>query len=128
MTMDDDAPLDDDDMMTTARPTARGDPPAATPTAPTAATPTAPTAATRTAPTAATRTAPTARRRRRHRRRRRATATRRHLTATPPSALDLLTGDAQTFRAKVWASRVHHHQIDPAELAAYSPSTTPTGC
>jgi hypothetical protein len=29
------------------------------------------------------------------------------------SALDLLSGDAQTFRAKVWASRVHLHQTDP---------------
>ena len=35
------------------------------------------------------------------------------------SALDLLTGDAQTFREKVWASRVHHHRVDPDELAAY---------
>ncbi|HRD64215.1 MAG TPA: cupin domain-containing protein, partial [Nocardioides sp.] len=35
------------------------------------------------------------------------------------SALDRLTGDAQTFREKVWASRVHHHRVDPAELAAY---------
>lgn len=32
------------------------------------------------------------------------------------SALDLLSGDAQTFRAKVWASRVHLHQTDPALL------------
>ena len=29
------------------------------------------------------------------------------------SALDLLSGDAQTFRAKVWASRVHLHETDP---------------
>ena len=28
-------------------------------------------------------------------------------------ALDLLSGDAQTFRAKVWASRVHLPQTDP---------------
>jgi lysine-specific demethylase/histidyl-hydroxylase NO66 len=35
------------------------------------------------------------------------------------SVLDLLTGDAQTFREKVWASRVHHHRADPAELASY---------
>lgn len=33
--------------------------------------------------------------------------------------LDQLTGDAQTFREKVWASRVLHHRVDPAELAAY---------
>jgi bifunctional lysine-specific demethylase and histidyl-hydroxylase NO66 len=33
--------------------------------------------------------------------------------------LDLLTGDAQTFVEKVWASRVHHHRVEPAELAAY---------
>lgn len=32
------------------------------------------------------------------------------------SALDLLSGDAQTFRAKVWASHVHLHQTDPALL------------
>lgn len=32
------------------------------------------------------------------------------------SALDLLSGDAQTFLAKVWASRVHLHRTDPAEL------------
>ncbi len=41
-------------------------------------------------------------------------------TATAPtpelSALDLLSGDAQTFLAKVWASRVHLHRTDPAEL------------
>ena len=35
------------------------------------------------------------------------------------NVLDQLTGDAQTFLEKVWASRVHHHQVDPAELAAY---------
>jgi hypothetical protein len=33
--------------------------------------------------------------------------------------LDQLTGDAQTFLEKVWASRVHHHRVEPAELAAY---------
>ena len=32
------------------------------------------------------------------------------------SALDLLSGDAQTFRTKVWASRVHLHQTDPDRL------------
>ncbi len=32
------------------------------------------------------------------------------------SALTLLTGDAQTFLAKVWASRVHLHRADPDEL------------
>lgn len=32
-------------------------------------------------------------------------------------ALDLLSGDAQTFVEKVWASRVHLHHTDPAELA-----------
>ncbi len=33
------------------------------------------------------------------------------------TALDLLSGDAQTFLDKVWASRVHVHQADPAALA-----------
>ena len=33
--------------------------------------------------------------------------------------LDHLTGDAQTFVEKVWASRVHHHRAEPGELAAY---------
>ena len=32
------------------------------------------------------------------------------------SALDLLSGDAQTFHDKVWASRVHLHHTDPSEL------------
>ena len=32
------------------------------------------------------------------------------------SALDLLSGDAQTFHHKVWASRVHVHHTDPADL------------
>ncbi len=34
----------------------------------------------------------------------------------PVSALDLLSGDAQTFHDKVWASRVHLHHTDPADL------------
>ncbi len=33
------------------------------------------------------------------------------------SALDLLSGDAQTFLTKVWASRVHLHRTDPERLA-----------
>lgn len=32
------------------------------------------------------------------------------------SALDLLSGDAQTFVSKVWASRVHLHRTDPEQL------------
>jgi lysine-specific demethylase/histidyl-hydroxylase NO66 len=32
------------------------------------------------------------------------------------SALQLLSGDAQTFVEKIWASRVHVHQADPADL------------
>ena len=32
------------------------------------------------------------------------------------SALALLTGDAQTFLTKVWASRVHLHRADPEDL------------
>lgn len=32
------------------------------------------------------------------------------------SALDLLTGDAQTFLSKVWAARVHLHRADPGVL------------
>ena len=35
------------------------------------------------------------------------------------TVLDQLTGDAQTFIEKVWASQVHHHRVDPVELAAY---------
>jgi hypothetical protein len=31
-------------------------------------------------------------------------------------ALSLLSGDAQTFRDKVWASRVHLHHTDPGDL------------
>jgi bifunctional lysine-specific demethylase and histidyl-hydroxylase NO66 len=34
------------------------------------------------------------------------------------SSLDLLSGDAQTFLGKVWASRVHLHRTDPAGLVA----------
>lgn len=34
----------------------------------------------------------------------------------PGSALDLLSGDARTFVAKIWASRVHLHKADPAQL------------
>ncbi|KAA1417864.1 cupin [Nocardioides humilatus] len=34
------------------------------------------------------------------------------------SALGLLTGDAQTFLSKVWASRVHLHRGEPDEFAA----------
>ena len=32
------------------------------------------------------------------------------------SALDLLSGDAQTFLTKIWASRIHVHHTDPAGL------------
>jgi hypothetical protein len=32
------------------------------------------------------------------------------------AALDLLSGDARTFRTKVWASRVHLHHTDPTDL------------
>ena len=32
------------------------------------------------------------------------------------SALDLLSGDAQTFLAKIWASRIHVHHTDPGPL------------
>jgi mannose-6-phosphate isomerase-like protein (cupin superfamily) len=32
------------------------------------------------------------------------------------SSLDLLSGDAQTFIGKVWASRVHLHRTDPQDL------------
>ncbi len=51
-------------------------------------------------------------RRRRHGRRR----DRRHRRGRVLSALDLLSGDAQTFLDKVWASRVHLHRSDPDEL------------
>jgi bifunctional lysine-specific demethylase and histidyl-hydroxylase NO66 len=33
--------------------------------------------------------------------------------------LDLLTGDSQTFREKVWGSRVHLHHADPAALVGH---------
>ena len=95
-------PLSDDDMSTTTPATAA--PAAATPTAPTAETPTAPTAETPTAPTAVTPTAPTA------------TPPTRPTATHPDRALDLLSGDAQTFLEKVWASRVHLHRADPADL------------
>ena len=32
------------------------------------------------------------------------------------SALELLSGDAQTFLAKIWASRIHVHRTDPEAL------------
>jgi mannose-6-phosphate isomerase-like protein (cupin superfamily) len=35
------------------------------------------------------------------------------------SVLDLLSGDAQTFLAKIWASRVHVHHASAEELAGY---------
>jgi len=31
-------------------------------------------------------------------------------------ALELLSGDAQTFVEKVWASHVHLHQAEPADV------------
>jgi bifunctional lysine-specific demethylase and histidyl-hydroxylase NO66 len=34
----------------------------------------------------------------------------------PVAALELLSGDAQTFLAKIWASRVHIHRADPSAL------------
>jgi lysine-specific demethylase/histidyl-hydroxylase NO66 len=34
----------------------------------------------------------------------------------PVAALELLGGDAQTFFAKIWASRTHIHHTDPARL------------
>lgn len=39
-------------------------------------------------------------------------------TPDPLSALDLLTGDAQTFVSSVWASQVHVHQAEPERLTA----------
>lgn len=36
----------------------------------------------------------------------------------PDSALELLSGDAQAFLSRVWASRIHLHRGDPASLAA----------
>lgn len=38
------------------------------------------------------------------------------MKAVDLSALTLLSGDAQTFLAKVWASRVHLHRTEPADL------------
>ncbi len=55
-----------------------------------------------TAPTGETPTAPTGR-------------TGRALTESA-TALNLLSGDAQTFATKVWASLVHLHETDPADL------------
>src|SRR3954468_14273578 len=89
------------------------------PTAPTARTPTAPmptartgtprtpptvtpaTAGTPTARTAGTPTAPTP-----------------EPLRDPAAALELLSGDAQTFLTKVWASRTHLHHADPDALTA----------
>ena len=34
-------------------------------------------------------------------------------------SLELLSGDAQTFLAKIWASRVHVHHTDPDRLAGF---------
>ena len=56
--------------------------------------------------------------RRRHRRRRRRRHRRDRALSEPASALDLLSGDAQTFTSKVWASLVHVHETDPAALVA----------
>ncbi|MDX6298987.1 MAG: bifunctional lysine-specific demethylase and histidyl-hydroxylase [Nocardioidaceae bacterium] len=36
----------------------------------------------------------------------------------PVAALELLSGDAQTFLTKVWASRTHFHHADPDALSA----------
>src|SRR3954452_15469164 len=89
------------------------------PTAPTARTPTAPmptartgtprtpptvtpaTAGTPTARTAGTPTAPTP-----------------EPLRDPAAALELLSGDAQTFLTKIWASRTHIHHTDPEPLTA----------
>ena len=64
------------------------------------------------------RTAPTGRHRlRRHRHRRGGRGPERpHGRRRVLSALDLLSGDAQTFLTKVWASRVHLHRTDPDDL------------
>ena len=56
--------------------------------------------------------------RRRHRRRRRRRHRRDRALSEPASALDLLSGDAQTFTSKVWASLVHVHETEPAALVA----------
>ena len=37
-------------------------------------------------------------------------------TGAGPNALNLLSGDAQAFREKVWASHVHLHHTDPDDL------------
>src|SRR3954466_4707412 len=42
-------------------------------------------------------------------------------TARTPDTLDvldLLSGDSQTFREKVWGSRIHLHHTDPAALVS----------
>ena len=39
-------------------------------------------------------------------------------TPDPVSALELLSGDAQTFRDSVWASRIHVHRADPPDLVS----------
>ena len=121
MTTSGDESLSDDELDTTAG--GSDAVPAGTPTAPTAPratatppTPTPPTEPTATAPTLtaptvapATPTAPTA------------------ITTAPTvaaasrdqhlvSALELLSGDAQNFVEKIWASHVHVHQADPADL------------
>ena len=44
------------------------------------------------------------------------------------SALDLLSGDAQTFLAKIWASRVARPPHRPGRLVGCCPSTTSTTC
>jgi mannose-6-phosphate isomerase-like protein (cupin superfamily) len=38
------------------------------------------------------------------------------LTPDPVAALELLSGDAQSFVSKVWASRTHIHHADPEDL------------
>ena len=45
-----------------------------------------------------------------------ATPTARTAPRSPLDALELLSGDAQTFLEKVWASHVHLHEGDPADL------------
>src|SRR3954452_8091577 len=79
-------------------PTARTEPTPTAPTARTEPTPTAPTGRTEPTPTAPTAETPTA------------------PTPEHVDALDLLTGDAQTFRDKVWASQVLLHHTDPDRL------------
>ncbi len=37
----------------------------------------------------------------------------------PLEALDLLSGDAQTFREKIWASRIHLHHTEPERLVGF---------